>query len=363
VFRLVLSNLSQRPTRTIVSMVAVSMGVVLILISVGLTYGQLTDTAQRTRRIGGDFMVQPSDASLFFAFSAGTLPAGIADVIKQVDGVDSVTPILVKFISERFHVVFGIDKASFQQVNDTLRLENGRLFEGPDEVIIDTIYARSHKLKTGDKLELLGHVFTVAGVFEQGTAVRVLMDLEALQVMNGTPDKATVFFVRAEPGVDLEQVYGRLTDRMPHYKITKTAELQDIMAGTTPVFYEFLSAMVFISVGISFLIILLAMYSTITERTREIGILKSLGASRAYIVQLVLKESVLICSLGAGLGFLLTFGTIEFILFTFPSVPVEIPNYWKALALLMAIGGGTLGALYPALKAAQLDPVKALGYE
>ena len=357
------SNLLQRPTRTAVSTLAISIGVVLILVSVGLTYGQFSDNAERTRRVGGDFMVQPPDASFFFALNSGTLPVKIQKVIEEVPGIEAATPILAKFISEKFHVVFGIDLESFQRVNSTLKFDRGRLFDRPDEVVIDTIYAKTNQKDVGDHLELLGREFLICGVFEQGTAARVLMPLSTLQEMNGTPDKATMFFARVIPGESVDAVYKRLSERMPHYKITKTAELQQIMASTTPVFKQFLTAIVFISVVISFLIILLAMYTTITERTREIGILKSLGASKTYIIQLILEESLLICALGVAVGFVLTFITIQLILVTFPAMPVMIPGYWRVAAALLAVAGGVLGALYPAIKAAQLDPVKALGYE
>jgi putative ABC transport system permease protein len=131
----------------------------------------------------------------------------------------------------------------------------------------------------------------------------------------------------------------------------------------TPVIKEFLSAMVFISVTISFLIILLAMYSTITERTREIGILKSMGASGSYIIRLILNESLVICLGGVVLGIVFAFVALQAVVSAFPTVPVTITLFWRITAPIMALTGGTLGALYPAIKAARMDPVKALGYE
>ena len=104
------------------------------------------------------------------------------------------------------------------------------------------------------------------------------------------------------------------------------------------------------------------MYSNIIERTREIGILKSLGASKLYILQLILKESFLICAMGVVAGFILTFISLELITKIFPTLPISIMPMWQVLTVVMALGGGSLGALYPAIKAAQLDPVKALGY-
>ncbi|HRR25456.1 MAG TPA: ABC transporter permease [Acidobacteriota bacterium] len=359
----VYANLLQRPTRTIVSTLAIAVGVVLILVSVGLTYGQLADSAERTHRVGGDFMIQPPDASFFFALNSGTLPVKLQRVIEEVPGVEAATPVLAKFISERFHLVFGIDRETFEKVNTSLRFVKGRFFDRSDEVVVDTLYSASNSVNVGDRLDLLGRDFLVCGVFEQGTAARVLMPLQTLQEMNGTPDKATMFFARVEKGEDTDAVYRRLQEKMPHYKITRTADLQDIMAANTPVFRQFLTAIVFLAVVISFLIILLAMYSTITERTREIGILKSLGASKAYIVRLILEESFVICLLGVLAGFVLTFVAIRLILIVFPTMPVMIPGYWRISAAAMAVVGGILGALYPAVKASHLDPVKALGYE
>ena len=72
---------------------------------------------------------------------------------------------------------------------------------------------------------------------------------------------------------------------------------------------------------------------------------------------------MLICALGVVLGFVLTFVAIKLILVTFPTMPVHIPVYWRVIAAGLAVGGGALGALYPAIKAAHLDPVRALGYE
>ncbi len=362
-FQLIYSNLRQRPTRTCVSIFAVGLGVVLVLVCVGLSYGQFTDTAERTRRIGGDFVLQPSGASFLFALDSGTLPMKIREVIEEVEGVKVATPILTKFSSNKFHLVFGIDKESFQQVNNSLRILEGRIFGEGQEALIDDRFALQHQLDVGDELAMLGHVFTISGVFKQGTASRVLVSLPILQEINGTPDRATMFFIRVLEGASIEVVGENLRKRFEHYRITKTADLQKVMLSDTPLFKPFLTTIISISVVVSFLVILLAMYSTMTERTREIGILKSLGASKGYIVELILKESLLICAIGVALGFFLTFIANKLILMTFPGLPVIITPLWRVLAAIVSIGSGTLGALYPAMKAATQDPVQALGYE
>ena len=115
--RLIYSNLKQRPTRTVVSVVAVGLGVALILVTIGLSYGQLNDTAHRTRRLG-DIMVQPSGASYYFALNSGAFSVKIGRVIEEVEGVEAATPIFSKFLGDKFHLVFGIDWESFDKVSN-----------------------------------------------------------------------------------------------------------------------------------------------------------------------------------------------------------------------------------------------------
>ncbi len=360
--KLIVSNLVQRMTRTVVSVLAVALGVALILVSVGLSYGQLNDFSARTRRLG-DVIVQPSDGSLMAAINSGTVPVRIGEKIAEVEGVAAVTPVLTKFLGEEFHLVNGIEKRSFQNVSRSFRIVAGQLFGDLDEIIVDTLYSKSKEVGLGDRLALLGTSFRVGGIFEAGVGARVMMPLQILQSLNGTPGKATMFFVRAADETTDLVVAERLKERFKGYKITRTSELPNLMTSTTPVLKPFITAMVALSALISFLMILLAMYSTIMERTREIGILKSLGASRGFIIILILKESLVICGIGVGAGFLLTWLAIHVIVSIVPNLPVEISGSWRLAAAVMAILGGMLGALYPALKAARLDPIKALGYE
>ena len=362
-WHLILSNLRQRPTRTCVNVMAVSLGVVLVLVSVGLSYGQLLDQAQRTRRIGGDFMLQPPDASFFLALNSGAMDVRIGQVIEQVDGVEASTPIMVKVVSRNFFAVFGVEAASFQRVNDGLRFVEGRFFESEDEAVVDELYASNNDVEVGHGIDLLGHRFTVAGIYERGTAGRAMIPLETLQKINGTPGKCSVFFIRAGEGKSHDEVRTALETRFENYKVTATKNLEQLFTTTTPVFQEFLLVIVALAVAMSFLVTLTATYSTIVERTREIGILKSLGASKSYIVRLFLEESLLVSVLGLISGFLMTWAVLSLIAIKFPSLPVIVQPLWRVAVVGISMGGTVLGALYPAWKAAKLDPVTALGYE
>jgi len=130
-----------------------------------------------------------------------------------------------------------------------------------------------------------------------------------------------------------------------------------------PGFKEFLFTVILVSTLLSFMVILLAMYTTIFERTREIGILKSLGASRWFIVGMILKESVIICGFGVLFGAGASAVIRKAIIAAFPTMQVSMSARDLLFACAMGLGSGTLGAIYPAYKAARQDPVTALSYE
>jgi putative ABC transport system permease protein len=117
------------------------------------------------------------------------------------------------------------------------------------------------------------------------------------------------------------------------------------------------------STTIGFIVIFQAMYAAVMERTREIGILKSLGASKVYIVNVVLRETALLAIIGIVLGIGISFAATEALIKRLPTLTVMISGYWVLRATLIALGGALIGALYPAFRAARKDPIDALAYE
>jgi putative ABC transport system permease protein len=174
-------------------------------------------------------------------------------------------------------------------------------------------------------------------------------------------DKVTIMLIKAAPGADLK----RLEENLKNIgNVIGARDANALLSGThIPLLKEFGIAVKFISMLISFIVILLAMYTTIFERTREIGILKSLGASRAFVVAMVLRESVVICILGVLLGTGVSQILRKIITMAAPTLQVQMNLSEVGMGCMLGLIAGILGALYPAYKAAQMDPVKALSYE
>jgi putative ABC transport system permease protein len=361
---LITANIRSRPTRTFISVLAVALGVVLMLVIGGITSGTLNDYINRTMGVGADFILQPSGSSIFYAFSTAALPIKLANKLLEVKGVSAVAPVLAKFSSTDFGLVFGVDLKSYDQFPGRLQIVAGKGSLTDDEAIVDELYAKSHNITVGMPVTLLGQKFTVSGICRPGAVVRVFVPLSTLQALNGTPDNATIMFIKAAAGANVQQVEQELRKTFPGYTLTSTRDASLLLTDTKlPGLKEFRFTIIFVSVLLSFMVILLAMYTTIFERTREIGILKSLGASRGFIVAMILKESAMICSLGVLLGIGISEVIRKVIVTAFPTLQVAMTPNDILYGCILGLLGGTLGALYPAYKAARMDPVRALSYE
>lgn len=358
-------NVMHRPARTLITMIGVAVEVVLVILVVGLTTGLLTDVAKRTEGVGADIMVQPPSASIWTAFSGAPMPVAIAGKLEELKYVEAVAPVLVQFNSVNgLDVVYGIQPQSFDQVSDGFVFHKGHALEAPNDILVDDVYARSKKVDVGQTLHLLGHNWHVAGIVEHGKGARLFVQMSTLQEMSGATNKASIFFVKCDRHDHTPAVEDEIKQLLPGYEIRPLKDYISLMTSSNlPGLSAFISVMIGIAVAIGFLVIFLSMYTTIIERTREIGVLKSLGASKVYIVQIVLSETALLCLLGTAAGIGLSFLARWAFLSMFPSITILILPKWVGYAALIAVGGGLLGASYPAWMASRKDPVEALVYE
>jgi putative ABC transport system permease protein len=362
---LILQNAMHRPVRTLITVIGVAVEVTLVIIVVGLTTGLLTESAKRTEGVGADIMVQPPSASVFMAFSGAPMPIAIGDKLQQLNYVQAVAPVLVQFNSVNgLDIVYGIQPDTFRAVSGGFVLYSGTELEDPNDILVDDVYARAKKVKVGQMLHVLEHDFHVAGIVEHGKGARLFVFMSTLQDMSGAHDKASVFFIKCDRSDHALAASDEIRELLPHYEIRPLKDYISLMTSSNlPGLGTFIDVMIGIAVVIGFLVTFLSMYTTIIERTREIGVLKSLGASKSYIVEIILSETTLVCLAGVLAGIGLSFLSRAIFLKAFPSLTILITVKWVLLAGMIAVFGGLLGATYPAWLASRKDPVEALAYE
>jgi putative ABC transport system permease protein len=364
---LVVRNLLHRPLRTLIGVAAVAVEVALVVLIVGLTSGLLTETAKRIQGVGADLMLQPPAASIFLGFSGSPMPIKIGDKLAELKYVRAVAPALPQFNSTGgVEVIFGIDPESFRAVSGGFVFLQGHDMEGPDDLLVDDWQAKAKNVKVGDTYSVLNHDWHVAGVIEHGKLARLFVPITTLQALVGARDKASVFFLKCTRPEHTQDVMDEIRAVLPGYTVRPLKEFLSVMTSTNiPGLETFIHAMIALAIAIGLMVIFLTMYTTVIERTRDIGVLKSLGATRSFIVRTLLTESAALCVFGIVAGVGLSYAGRAAFLVGFPTLAgsILITPEWILRAGAIALTGAILGASYPAWLASRKDPVEALSYD
>ncbi|MBA3440148.1 MAG: ABC transporter permease [Pyrinomonadaceae bacterium] len=363
---LVFSNISHRPARTLVTIIGVGIGVLLILLTVGLAHGVLRERGRREAHIGAEIMVRASGTFGLGGSQPFTLPVSRAEEIARLPGVRAAVPLGQHTVNSDsgfgVRVLEGVAFAQYQALA-VLRIVEGRgLNESGDEAIVDTVWKEQRGAKVGDQIQLYDRPYRIVGVYDPPGGSRIKIPLATMQEQLDGEGRATSVLVACVSPAEQEAVAERISALFPDDQLIFTRDLPELYAASVPALSVFISVVVTIAAAISTLVILLAMYTTVTERTRQIGILKSLGMSRAKIAWVIEQEALLVSVLGVITGFLLALAA-RFAIMRATSLTIDIEPRWVGIALLIGVLGGTIGALYPALRAARQDAVEALSYE
>ena len=364
IHRLVLQNLLHRPVRTVLSVIAVGVEVTMILTVVGLSHGMLEESARRARGVGADVLLRPSSTQAAMGLSSAELNQKLVATLAGWPGVRLATSTTVHLLTSNFQTITGVDLEAFSRMSGGLKCIAGGAFEQRFDAIVDEVWARNYGLAVGQSTRIWNRDFRVSGIVEPGKLSRVFIPLATMQDLMGWQGKVSQIYLKLENPDDTPAFLEELKKKLPGYNIFSLEEFTSLFSiANYPGLSAFIRVIVGLAVIVGFLVVMLSMYTAILERTREIGILKSLGASEGYIVGMVLREVAALTLLGIGLGILLSRGVQNAIHRFFPILTVTLHAEWWMWAGLIAVGGAVLGATYPALRAARQDAVTALGYE
>jgi putative ABC transport system permease protein len=355
-------NLGVHPLRSAFSAAAIGLQVFLILLIVGLTSGILSDWRARAEGVGADIIVQPPNSSIFFSFSSAVIPQAQVARIEKLPGIDEVAPVIIVVDTATLGVIYGIDYARFNGLSNGFTFLAGGVFSGPDDVIADDLAAQARKLTVGSNVSLMNRSFRVSGIVLHGKGARFFVPMETAQEIAGAQKRVSMIYIRSTGNTQAARA--ALARLLPGYRIRSMAEYLSLMTSSSlPELRPFLRSFIGLGVVISFLVVLLTMYTLVLERRREIGILKAIGSSRLEICWLIVAEALLLVVLGVALGLLGTYGTTALLHRTSPTLQIQITADWIFRSILVAVAGALAGAAYPALRAAQSDPISALAYE
>ena len=349
--------------RSLLSILLIGVPVTLILCLVGLSHGFLEDSQRRTRGIGADVIVRPPGSTLL------TLSGGISDKIVDWLGQQPHVKIAVGAVNQPVQGITlgatGINLKQFDQMSGGFTYLHGGPFQGPNEVIIDQFYADQQHAHVGDRITILNTPWRVCGIIEGGKLAHIVFPLAVLQEKTSNVGKVSQIYLKLDDPANTAAVVQGLKEKLADYPIYSMAEFTSLYnVNNIPALREFIVVIMAIGVIIGFAVVCLSMYMAVLQRTREIGILKSLGASQFFILRIILTEAVILGIGGTVLGIAMSFGACWLIRTVEPaSIPMVIVPIWWPIAGVVTLIGSAFGALYPGLSAARHDTIEALSYE
>jgi putative ABC transport system permease protein len=342
---------------------AIGVEVTMILTLVGISYGTLDETARRARGVGAEIVVRPPATSVI-SLSSSPMSQDLLPFFMKQPHVTFATGTMIQPLGG-FDTLTGIDLAQFKKLSGGFRFVKGGPFQSDDDVIVDEYYAREKKLAVGSTIKLMNHVWQVSGIFESGKLARIIAKLDVLQSLTSNSRKLSQIYLTVDDRNGAQSVVNDLRDKMPGYFIYTMEEFTSLLTiNSVGLLRNFIGVVIGIAVIVGFIVVSMAMYTAVLERTREIGILKALGASSGYILNLLIRETILIAIIGTLGGIIMTYGTQWLMMHAVPaSLTQETVYEWWPIAGGISIAGALLGAIFPGWKAVKQDVIQALSYE
>jgi putative ABC transport system permease protein len=364
--KLVLENLKHRWVRTVLSALVIGVQVMLILTLIGLSRGMLQDAARRAKATGADIFLKPGTQGQFSLSTGQVNQKFVAFLARQPHVAQALGVLMVPI--DVTTTLNGVNVAEFSKMNGGFRYLAGGPPVAPDDLICDEYWARQHHWRVGEIVKLLGHDWHVSGIIQGGMLARLIVPLGTLQRLTGNanPPRVSEILVKLDNPARTNQEVARLNHLLEGN--LQAISIQDFVSqfniNNLPQLRMFIWVVTGIAIVVGFLVVFLSMYTAVVERTREIGILKALGAKPVKVLDILIREALVLAILGAAAGVGLSFAAKAVILATVPaSLPVvDVPDWWP-IAAGIAIVGALLGALFPGMKAARQDAIEALAYE
>lgn len=379
-------SLSRKWLRTLLTISGIMVGVVMVVI-----VSAISTVGKRAVNAELDSMGMNG---LSVSMESGALSMENLEVIRRLSGVETAMPLMIEYSTSLLGnvsdstLICGIDSGARQVIS--LQLRHGRLITTGDvragarvcmldETVAKAAYGRSNIVGKTIQLSVGGAMeeFTIIGVTETGSSLlqnivefipgMVYIPYTTLQNLTGR-DGLNQIAVRISERENVEQAESRIVQALERssgqsgYRTDNLAAQKERLGSLMDIVTLILTAISGISLLVSGLGIMTIMLVSVTERTREIGIKKAIGASRRRILMEFLAEAMIISFLGGAFGILLGYGAVTIGMALMGVLPV-IEGGTIVFLLLFSMATGVLFGVYPAVKASRLRPVDALRME
>ena len=360
-------SLWQRTTRTILTMTVIGITVGAIMALDAYVRGVMDQFTAMS--IGDDAQIMIRQAGISDT-STSAIDERVGAMIAAMDDVERVSGMIftASMMPEGggFFIVQGMNPKEYAM--SQFNIVEGQAITNNRQVMLGRQMSESLNIGVGEYLELSGSRYKVVGIYESSVGWEELggvMTLRDGQAFTGRPRKVTIYSVKVKNPNKAAEVVDRINERYPELHAALSGDFVDQMPDMEAS-DAMMSSMSFMAVLVGGLGVLNTMLMAVLERTREIGVLRAIGWRRRAILQMILKEALLLAGLGGVLGILIAFG-LGFVMENIPMYGEMASTKWEFTlfirAFITAFSLGLLGGIYPALRATNLQPIEALRYE
>lgn len=252
---------------------------------------------------------------------------------------------------------------------DDLAITNGTVYTGNNQVIIGQSAAQQMDKTVGDSITISNQTFKIVGIYESGDFMDnrgIVMPLGELQNLTNNTGQVSLILVKAANGTDASTLSTTIQQNYPN-ELTTTTSLSgnNRMNNGIDVISSGAWAVSLLAILIGGIVVIVTMMKAVSERTREIGVLRAIGWKQKRILAMIMGESLVLSLIAVVVGLIVAVGVVELIISTHMIHGLQ-PAFSAGL-LLEGIGValflGIIGGIYPAYRASRLSPMEALRYE
>lgn len=242
---------------------------------------------------------------------------------------------------------------------------NGPGFKNKNDLVVGNSAAVKLKVKTGDSIQIKGKTFEVAGVLKETGSQDddlVFGDISYAQELFGKMGDINLIEIATDKTEDIDEIVAALSQNLPNASVSSVKQAVKYKETAVNRLSRFGLTVSGVIIFISAMIVFATMTSSVTERTREIGIFRAIGYRKSIITKIIMIEAAILSFMGGLLGYFLGFGIAGLLAAFVRSIDVNvgINLNFLALSVLISMFIGIISTILPAYKAANLNPAIAL---
>jgi putative ABC transport system permease protein len=360
-------SLWQRSTRSLLTLTVISLTIGSIILLEGLIRGMVNQMTGMAVGNSAQIIVRQADIA---DTSQSAMDQRIGDKIEAMNEVESVSGLVFTGITMPeaggFFIVLGYSPNEYAIRN--VDLIEGQTLTNDHQILLGKKMADALKKKVGSSISLSGSRFKIVGIYQSSVSYEELggiISLRAAQAFTGRPRKVTMYGIRLKNPSQAQAVSDKINRTVDGAYAALTGDFANQLPDMKTT-YAMMNGISLLAIVVGGLGVMNTMLMAVYERTREIGVLRALGWRRKAVLEMIMKESLLLAGLGAGLGMALGLA-LGFWLQSVPMWGQMLTPEWApdifARAVLVALLLGLAGGGYPAFRATRLQPVEALRYE